>query len=101
MGQRKHAAEKIAATVDERMLSTRELLERLPLNRATVWKMVQEGRFPAPVQITASRIAWRLTAVLAWLADREANPVEARAYFGRRSKRPARRRRNVPSSDAA
>jgi prophage regulatory protein len=70
-------------TADERILETSELLERVPLDRSTIWRMVQEGRFPKPIQLTRSRIGWRWSAVLAWLAEREANPVEARPYFGR------------------
>jgi prophage regulatory protein len=76
----------ITASVDERLLSTRELLERLPLNRATVWRMVREGRFPAPVQIAASRIGWRWSAVLNWITEREQHPLEPRVYFGRDKK---------------
>ena len=66
---------------DERIITCEELLERIPLDRSTLWRMAREGRFPKPIQLTPSRIGWRWTAVLAWLADREANPVEARAYF--------------------
>ncbi len=73
----------VIPSADERLLTSKELLQRVPLNRATIWRMVQEGRFPPPIQITANRIVWRWSAVLSWLADRESNPVEPRAYFGR------------------
>jgi prophage regulatory protein len=68
---------------DERIVDPGELLERIPLDRSTIWRMVQEGRFPPPIQLTASRIGWRWSSILAWLADRERNPVESRSYFGR------------------
>ena len=68
---------------EERLLTSKELLQRVPLNRATIWRMVREGRFPPPIQLTANRIVWRWSAILAWVEDREANPVEPRAYFGR------------------
>jgi prophage regulatory protein len=68
---------------DDRILDPKELLERLPLDRSTVYRMVQEGRFPAPIQLTSSRIGWRWSAVLRWLADREAGAVKSRSYFGR------------------
>ena len=68
---------------DERIVDPNELLERIPLDRSTIWRMVQEGRFPPPIQLTASRIGWRWSSILAWLADRERNPVESRSYFGR------------------
>jgi prophage regulatory protein len=75
-----------ALEASERILPTEELLERVPLDRSTLWRMAREGRFPKPIQLTPSRIGWRWTSVLAWLADREANPVEARSYF-RQSKK--------------
>ena len=74
------------ADQNERILSVEELLERIPLDRSTLWRMARDGRFPRPLQLTPSRIGWRWTSILEWLADREENPVEARLYFGRKSK---------------
>lgn len=68
----------------ERIVTAEELLERIPLDRSTIWRMCRDGRFPAPIQLTPSRIGWRWSAVLAWLDDREANPVEARLYYRRK-----------------
>jgi predicted DNA-binding transcriptional regulator AlpA len=68
---------------DEHLLTTSELLERIPLDRLTIRKMVLEGRFPPPIAITRSRIAWKWSSVLAWLAEREADPIEQRKYFNR------------------
>jgi predicted DNA-binding transcriptional regulator AlpA len=62
-------------------LSTAELLQRIPLVRQTVWKMVRAGTFPPPISLTAHRIGWRWTAVEAWLAERESRPVSRRQYF--------------------
>ena len=45
--------------------------------------MVQEGRFPAPIQLTSCRIGWRWSAIVQWLAEREADPIKARTFFGR------------------
>jgi len=65
--------------VDDRVLDPQELLERIPLHRSTVYRMVQEGRFPPPIQLTPSRIGWRWSAVLQWLNAREAgNPTSHR-----------------------
>jgi prophage regulatory protein len=73
---------------DDRILDPQELLERIPLDRSTVYRMVQEGRFPPPIRLTAFRIGWRWSAILAWLAEREANPVTAASYFGREKDKP-------------
>jgi prophage regulatory protein len=78
----KHKTKPSTPVADERILETRELLERIPLDRSTIWRMVQEGRFPAPIQLTTFRIGWRWSAVLQWLSEREKNPLERRAFFG-------------------
>jgi predicted DNA-binding transcriptional regulator AlpA len=84
---KRHTAKKIVTpAVDERLLTSKELLQRVPLHRATIWKLVQQKRFPAPIQITANRIVWRWSSVLEWLTALESNPIEARPYFGRKRK---------------
>jgi predicted DNA-binding transcriptional regulator AlpA len=70
---------------DDRIITSRELLERIPLNRSTIGA-VREGRFPPPIQLTASRIGWRWSCVLAWIAARERHPVPSRPYFGSQPK---------------
>jgi prophage regulatory protein len=73
----------LALEANERVVTTAELVERVPLDRSTIWRLAREGRFPRPIQLTSSRIGWRWSAVLAWLADREAHPVETRTYYRR------------------
>jgi len=72
------------STADERIVGTRELLERvLPVNRTTLWGMVRDGKFPRPIRLTRHRIGWRWSSILQWLAEREANPLERREYPSR------------------
>ena len=71
---------------NDRVLTTRELLEKIPLDRSTLWRMSREGRFIKPIHLTRSRIGWRWSSVLAWLSEREAHPVARRQYFGNDSK---------------
>ena len=71
----------------ERIITCAELVGIIPLDRTTFWRLSQQGRFPKPIQLTPSRIGWRWSAVRAWLAEREANPVEARAYFPRKARK--------------
>lgn len=59
----------------------------IPLDRSTIWRMVRAGDFPKPIQLTASRIGWRWSAIQHWLDAREANPPKPRAYFGRGKRR--------------
>jgi prophage regulatory protein len=72
---------------DERLIETKELLARIPLDRSTIWRMVQAGQFPRPLQLTPSRIAWRWSAVVQWLTERERDPIEVRSYAARDSAR--------------
>lgn len=72
-----------ANLADEHILSERELLERIPLERHTLARMVGEGRFPPPIWLTSSKKGWKWSAVLAWLNQRESDPIRPRPYFGR------------------
>jgi prophage regulatory protein len=57
------------AAPDDRLLTTKEVLARVPVNRSTLWRMCREGRFPAPIQITPARLGWRQSTVVAWMQD--------------------------------
>jgi predicted DNA-binding transcriptional regulator AlpA len=74
-----------ATAVDERIVTEAELVKLISFDRSTIWKMCREGRFPPPIQLSPARKGWRWSRVLAWLDERERNPVHARAYFGRES----------------
>lgn len=78
----KHRKQEPPETIaDDRILDPKELLERIPLDRSTIWRMVQEGRFPAPIQLTAQRIGWRWSAILRWLSEREADPLKPKTLY--------------------
>ena len=42
----------------------------LDVSRRTVERMVREGKFPMPVQLSPNRVGWQVDVVTAWLADR-------------------------------
>ena len=48
------------------------LLRILPFSPSTLWRLVRAGSFPRPVKLAPRITAWRLEAVEAWLAEREA-----------------------------
>jgi prophage regulatory protein len=77
---KKHPATSPIAA-DERLILEDEVLTRVPFHRSTIYRKVQAGTFPAPIRIAANRNAWRLSAILAWIRDRETHPVEPRTYF--------------------
>jgi len=80
----KHRTTKSAESLaDDRILDAEELLARIPLDRSTIYRMVQAGTFPAPLQLTSSRIGWRLSSILQWLAAREAGHLKTGPLSGR------------------
>ncbi len=52
-------------------LSDKYLAERYEITRATVWRWVREGKFPAPVKIGANCTRWRLSDVEKWETQQE------------------------------
>lgn len=81
---RKHSSANSAVyDPDDKIITTTELLRRIPLTRVTLWRMSREGRFIKPIQLTRSRIGWRWSSVLTWIAEREDDPIASREYFGR------------------
>ena len=53
-----------------RFIKTRQVLEMLGVSRTTLWRMVQNGSFPQPVQITGRNAHYVLQAVEAWMRAR-------------------------------
>ena len=47
-----------------------DILKRIPVGKSTIWKWVQEGRFPAPVKLSDGVTAWSVTAVEQWEAEK-------------------------------
>lgn len=54
-------------------LTPKAVCERIALSRATLDRMVADGRFPKPIQLTERRLAYNATDVDAWMADRVEN----------------------------
>jgi prophage regulatory protein len=37
-------------------------------SRTTIWRRIQKGRFPSPVDLRAGRIRWRAADIAAWIS---------------------------------
>jgi prophage regulatory protein len=46
------------------------VIERTGLSRSSIYRLVQLGRFPAPVKLSERASAWRESDVVAWLESR-------------------------------
>jgi prophage regulatory protein len=56
----------------DRVLRWREVRDRIGLSRATIWRMVRNGVFPAPVRLGPQSVGWIEREVIEWIADRAA-----------------------------
>ena len=54
----------------DRFLRIREVLMVTGLSRATLYVMVKNDLFPAPVRLGARSVAWRASHVQAWMDTR-------------------------------
>ena len=50
----------------ERLITMKELRPYVGYSRAHIMRLIAEGRFPAPVRLGPSRIAWRESAITEW-----------------------------------
>lgn len=59
-----------SATRGDRILRVREVLARISVSRSTLYKWMDEGRFPRHVQLGPRSIGWRESEIDEWLASR-------------------------------
>lgn len=55
----------------KRLLKISEVCDFVGLSRATIYRRVDSGDFPRPVQLSARRIAWLTREVTEWFRERE------------------------------
>jgi prophage regulatory protein len=61
-----------ADETSETMLTFKEVAERVGKpSRATLWRWVQAGIFPAPIKVGLAKIAWRKSDVQRWFDERK------------------------------
>lgn len=53
----------------EAFLREKDVLERIPISRSTLWKMVRENRFPKPVKLSSRVTVWRESGVNAFIEN--------------------------------
>lgn len=52
------------------LLALREVRQRVPFSRSTIYSKISKGEFPAPIRISENRVAWDSGAIDAWIADK-------------------------------
>jgi prophage regulatory protein len=51
-------------------LSPQEVANYLRVSRITIYRLRKRGEFPAAIQLSTKRVAFRLSEIDAWAADR-------------------------------
>ena len=54
----------------DRLISSATVVRLTGLSRMSVWRLEKAGKFPRRVKIGERRVAWLLSEVLAWMAER-------------------------------
>jgi prophage regulatory protein len=54
----------------EPLLSINKVTALTSLSKATVYRLVNTGDFPAPLKIGKARVAWRASAIGLWMSER-------------------------------
>jgi predicted DNA-binding transcriptional regulator AlpA len=53
-----------------RLISRKELLERVPLSYPRIWQLIREKKFPEAISLGDRKIAWYEDVIDAWIASR-------------------------------
>lgn len=53
-----------------RLIRIKEVQHRVGLGRSTIYRWMAEGKFPKPVQLGGSTVAWSEGEVDLWIANR-------------------------------
>lgn len=54
---------------DDRLFGEDAVIKRTTLFRTTLWRLMRAKRFPASVQLSPGRVAWRRSSILNWMRD--------------------------------
>lgn len=56
----------------ERIIRKPELLEKVSLSDATIWRMEQNGQFPKRLRLGGNSCGWLSSEINGWIAERAA-----------------------------
>ena len=58
---------------NERIIRLREVETKVGLSRATIYRLMNRGEFPRPIQLGSRAVGWREKIVNHWIKSRDAN----------------------------
>ena len=68
--------QKLQPVPTHRMMPMREVVLITSLSKATIYRQVATGQFPAPARIGKGRVAWGSEEVFAWLAHKKSHRLD-------------------------
>jgi prophage regulatory protein len=60
----------LSAVHEARILRMKQTKERTGLSRSTLYTLIKEGKFPAPISLGARAVGWLSSDVDAWIESR-------------------------------
>ena len=58
---------------EQHMLRLPAVLKIVGISRATIYRWIEAGNFPAPIRLGPNSVAWKSTTIYEWLDTRAAN----------------------------
>lgn len=58
-----------------RAITINELVNKVSLGRSTIYRLIDEGKFPKPFQLVPNRNAWIESDIDAWLAEKSGHSL--------------------------
>ncbi|MES0020217.1 AlpA family phage regulatory protein [Mesorhizobium sp. M0036] len=59
--------------MSQRLLSMKQVLERIPLSKTEIYRRIRAGTFPIPIRLGPARIAFSADEIDAWILSRSAS----------------------------
>ena len=94
---------------DERILTIlrrKQVEVRTGLSRSTIYAMIRDGSFPAPVALGAKAVGWLQSEVEGWISERirasrsDRSEKTLRAPIANRDRHPSRKPQHAPAAVA-
>ena len=62
----------LSAYSGESLLSLRDLIAKVRISRSQIYKLIGEGKLPAPIKVSEKSSRWILSEIDQWLEERKA-----------------------------
>lgn len=57
--------------IEDRYIRIKELAVMLSIGKSTIYRLVQENKFPKQIKLTERTAVWRLSVINAWVTEKE------------------------------